>query len=692
MKRFLIASTLVFILAAGFLGDIVTNKITAQNNTYFVKANNEDIYIAKDKKWQKFNIVGVNLDSSKPGNFPNDKEVTEEEYLNWLKIIYDMGANCVKVPDLMDYKFYNALYQFNKDKKNPIYVIQGIYFDEIDLKNGEDIQGEGLEEKFKNNIKLIINSIHGNPFTLNETAETKHYKTDVSKYVLGYILGVEFAKHDLIYTELINNKESYNGKYFYTKQDASSFESYMAKMADYLVKYEYNQYKEQRIIGFIGSSENHKKVNAPNKDKEESINDHVNPNNIKKKHKLKTGIFASYNLYPSYTNMDEYQTNIQGYLNELKEMHKMPVIIGEYGVPSSRNNSDFNRDNNKNYINEEEQGKALIDIYKAIRDTNLAGGFIFELKDGWHRTSWNTKESKILDRAPFWSDAQDYSQNFGLIAFDPGKEKSESYPDNDISEWEDKHIINKNEDMSLSMKSDEKYLYFMIKSGKTIDLDKQDIYIDLDITQKSGSTKSSQLNLNFDKPVDFIIEIKDRKNTKVIVHEYYNYFSFNENKKENQIRPDLISIEPHMDKFSPIYIESRPRMFVDSLDKVVDSMKSETGKLVHGNSNPSNKDYNSASDFYIGDNYIEIRVPWALLNFMDPSTKQIMDDIYEYYGAKPMIINKISVGATIKENKLIKSKLDSTNFRLKSWIIPEYHQRLKKSYYIIKDELNARSN
>ncbi|WP_303006134.1 hypothetical protein [Romboutsia ilealis] len=202
MKKFLVASTLVFILAVGFLGDIVSNKITAQNDIYFVKANNEEIYIAIDNKWQKLDIVGVNLDSSKPGNFPNDKEVTEEEYLNWLKIIYDMGANCVKVPDIMEPDFYNALDKFNQDKEKTIYVIQGIYFDEVDLKNGKDIQSEELEEKFKNNMELIVDSIHGNSFNLEGMVENEYYKTDISKYLLGYTLGVEFASHDLIYTEL----------------------------------------------------------------------------------------------------------------------------------------------------------------------------------------------------------------------------------------------------------------------------------------------------------------------------------------------------------------------------------------------------------------------------------------------------------------------------------------------------------
>ena len=305
------ASTLVFILAVGFLGDIVSNKITAQNDIYFVKANNEEIYIAIDNKWQKLDIVGVNLDSSKPGNFPNDKEVTEEEYLNWLKIIYDMGANCVKVPDIMEPDFYNALDKFNQDKEKTIYVIQGIYFDEVDLKNGKDIQSEELEEKFKNNMELIVDSIHGNSFNLEGMVENEYYKTDISKYLLGYTLGVEFASHDLIYTELINNKENYNGKYFYTNKNASSFESYIAKMADYLAKYEYKKYKEQRLIGFIGSSNNHKKLKVSNTNEEKYINDYVNPNNIKSKYRFKPGIFASYSLYPSYTNMKEYQNNIE---------------------------------------------------------------------------------------------------------------------------------------------------------------------------------------------------------------------------------------------------------------------------------------------------------------------------------------------------------------------------------------------
>lgn len=696
MKRFLIISTIIFILIANFIDDIVTNRMAGIDDTYFTKTKDEDIYIAKNNKWEKFEMVGVNLDPAKPGVFPSENTVKEEEYLRWIQYIYDMGANCIKVSNLMSQHFYNALEKFNKDRENPIYLVQGIYFDETYLKDGYDPQGNKLKEVFKTNIKLIIDSVHGNPYNFDKPDIVQFYNTDISKYIMGYTLGIEFAKHDLIYTDIMNEKKSYSGKFLYTDEKASSFESYMAQMGDYLAGYELEMYKKQSLISFVGSSSYHIVSSKENPkgdsilskdDKDDELKKYLNPENIKAKRKLKTGVFATYNIYPSYSEVREYQDNMDYYFKKIREYHKIPVVIGEFGIPSARVAGDFNMENSsKGYINEKEQGQALADVYKSIKMSNCAGSFIFEFQDSWHNSSWNTKESKILDRSAYWSDAQTYSQNFGLMAFDPGKKESMSYPDNTISDWKEDDILNKNGNMSLSMKSDEKYLYLMLKFSNNLDLNKQDLYIDLDTTPKSGSNKSSQLNLEFDRPSDFIVSIKDRDDSKILVHEYYNRFNFYENKKNNQIRPDLIKHTPDMDEFSPIFIEKRPKMYVESLGGFVDKLVYETGKLVYGNANPKNKDFNSVSDFYIGENYIELRIPWGILNFMDPSTKQIQNDFYEKFKTKPLMINDINVGVTVKEGNKT-DRLHSATYDLDSWIMPTYHERLKESYYIIKNEL-----
>ena len=142
-----------------------------------------------------------------------------------------------------------------------------------------------------------------------------------------------------------------------------------------------------------------------------------------------------------------------------------------------------------------------------------------------------------------------------------------------------------------------------------------------------------------------------------------------------------------MDYFSPIYMDIRPKMYVKSLNETINKISHETGKLIKGNGNPNSKYYNSATDYYIGDNYVEVRIPWGLINFMDPSTKQIQDDFYKEFKTKPLRINAINIGVTEKEENNTINRLNSKAYNLKGWNVPEYHERLKQSYYIVKDEL-----
>ncbi|CEO10911.1 Uncharacterised protein [[Clostridium] sordellii] len=699
MKKFLAICIVIFVVALFTIGNILSSKSAPKDGTYFTKTKGKDIYIVKNDKWEKLEIVGVGLDSTKPGAFPSENLVSEEDYLRWIKDIYDMGANCIKVSNLMGANFYKALDKFNKDKKNPIYLMQGIYFDEKLLKNGKDPQGSKASSAFKDNIKLVIDSVHGNPYNKEKPDILQVYKTDISKYVIGYSLGIQFAKHDLIYTEIMNNKKPYDGKYMYTDKNSSSFESYLAKMGDYAVDYEFSTYKKQSLISFIGTSAHHiaSSVENPNKknilsskDTNEEFKNFIDVEDIKAKRGLKTGIVASYNIYPSYTELKEYDGNIGKYFEDINKHYSIPVIIGEIGVPSSRSGGDFNENIDKGYITEQEQGKALVDIYKAVKKSKLAGCFIFEFQDSWYSSSWNTKDNKILDRSAYWSDAQTYSQSFGLMTFEPGRLKVTPYPDDKLDEWSEKNAISKEKDYSLSMQSDEKYLYFMIKSSDKTSLKKDDIYIDLDTTPKSGSKKSTQYGLQFDNPVDFIIKINDKGNSMVMAQEYYNGFDFYENKSLYEKRPDLIKHTPDMDYFSPIYIETRPKMFIKSQGETKEKVTYETGKLTKGNSNPESKDFNSAADYYMGNDYVEVRIPWALLNFMDPSTKQIADDFYENFKTKPMNINDINVGVTIKENEKVITRIKSTPYKLNGWSVPKYHERLKKSYYILKEELSKK--
>ena len=82
-----------------------------------------------------------------------------------------------------------------------------------------------------------------------------------------------------------------------------------------------------------------------------------------------------------------------------------------------------------------------------------------------------------------------------------------------------------------------------------------------------------------------------------------------------------------------------------------------------------------------GNGFVEIKLPWQLLNFMDPSRMMIHDDYYEHYGVESLEIDRIYVGLGDGSE----SRITLHEKTLKGWDTKvSYHERLKKSYYILQ--------
>ena len=87
------------------------------------------------------------------------------------------------------------------------------------------------------------------------------------------------------------------------------------------------------------------------------------------------------------------------------------------------------------------------------------------------------------------------------------------------------------------------------------------------------------------------------------------------------------------------------------------------------------------ADYIINGDDIEIRIPWGLLNFSDPSNMIIHDDYYENYGVEDLKINKMYMGVGNGNEKITMKDM-----KLKGWKTDvTYHERLKKSYYLVKE-------
>ena len=123
----------------------------------------------------------------------------------------------------------------------------------------------------------------------------------------------------------------------------------------------------------------------------------------------------------------------------------------------------------------------------------------------------------------------------------------------------------------------------------------------------------------------------------------------------------------------------------------------EAGKLREGNGNPDSEDYNSLSDFAWSNDKktVEIRIPWLLLNFRDPSRKEVTADIIANESIyKSDFIENLGLSFLWVENGETKQSLPAKKgdeipkmkrYSWENWDRIETTPRLKKSYDILRD-------
>ena len=719
MKKFIIAISIIVVLIMLYdtcyyrLGLYIDFQPQKEVTT-FIKTEDDKIFLNKGNGYKEFEIKGVNMGSGIPGEWSTDFAIDKETYLRWFDQIKELGANTIRIYTVQNDTFYNAFYEYNHENTDPLYLIHGVWVNDYVLNSHRDAYDEEFFDTLLEDSRTVVDVLHGRKkINLGRMASAGHgtYNKDISPWVLGYILGVEWEDVTVVFTDekYKNNSKynSYSGKYMYTAEDASPFEALLAKLGDKVIEYESEKYKMQKLVAFS---------NWPTTDPfyyPEQVTKffmkcaQVDVENIKTTDAFLSGQFVSYHIYPYYPDYlvhikdwGNFKTNIniadfyengvlntyKAYLSMIKNHHSMPVVISEFGVSTGRGMAqvDVNTGRNQGHMSETEQGDALVRCYNDIKDVGCAGSCVFTWQDEWFKRTWNTMHAVNLMRTPYWSDYQTNEQYFGLLSFDPGKEQSVCYVDGDVSEWKDEDIVFLKEDLSLSLKYDERFIYLLARK-KDFDFENDTLYLPFDITPKSGSSYCESNGLLFDRAADFLLTINGKDNSRLQVQERYE--ALRSTYSENVYKFDTYIEENIPDKDSPKFVNIdmilKAEVFSDESGTEIKSEVFETGILTYGNANPKAKDYNSLADFIVSGDYVEIKLPWQLLNFADPSRMTIHDDYYDdNYGIEYITIDEIYIGLSdgtnVRRIPLYVQKLEGWENKV------TYHERLKPSYYILQ--------
>jgi hypothetical protein len=391
--------------------------------------------------------------------------------------------------------------------------------------------------------------------------------------------------------------------------------------------------------------------------------------------KAKAGFFVSYHAYPYYPDFvsrdsaylttydDEGPNSYLAYLSDLKAHYKqIPLIIGEFGVPSSWGVAHYSQSGmNHGGFSELEQGKTDIRLLKSVLSAGCAGGIQFSWIDEWFKRTWicDPFDFPVDDRV-MWQNVAAAEQNFGLIGF---RRNDFAYTD-----WE----TFASGSPVKNIKAGVDYAYFQMQLSLNQSFSNLDtLWLALDTYAPTLGEFKLPTGQTLPTGAEFLLRITNDAADLFVTEAYDLYGIWHKVSAPEQLyhsvattgKPwKLVRWKNNQDNPSIQYIG---HLQVNRLNLPVSSKDAVTFK----------------------EDKVSIRIPWTLLQFINPGHKRVMHDYRTTTG-----ITEDTISDGISVSVLYKNQLLSTSQRFvwDNWNNFNNVESYKKDSYLYeKDQLKT---
>jgi hypothetical protein len=718
LLRFAVLAAAFFLIWHYWPAKNVESIQSADGSQIKFRTQGDRIEIYNNQQWTPFFVKGVNVGAALPGHDPGELPIGKEKYLEWFKQIQVLGANTIRVYTILSPVFYQALVEYNQQhSNNPLYFIQGVWTPEDELIDKKDAYFDNIYTEFQKEIVYAVGAVYGAtdiPERFGKASGNYHY--NAGPYLLAWHIGTEWDPKMVQNTnEKHKDKIGFQGTHVSAKMNASPFENWLAEMLDKLsVQESQNGWKHPLTFtnwvttdplkhpGEVLIQEDMVSVDAT----------HLETRN------WQAGYFASFHAYPYYPDffkMDQSLMDMKdkdgtantylSYLTKLKAYHTdMPVMITEFGVPSSLGIGHLaNKDRNQGGHNETEQGQINASLLQDIASAGMAGGIVFSWQDEWFKRTWNTMHFEIpQNRRKLWNNVLTNEQHFGLMAESSSKDGPLKI-DGDASDWQS--LIEGDKQKlagtypgwkSIWMTHDEAYVYVMGELEQPFDPEREKLYFGIDTTP-GGNRHANELGkANLDEGLETLIVLGKDDESQVKIASNYDFHTRLYGNQYGMLKVKPEDMKDDSGTFNPWKLAVGLEQSPPDSTAYNPFLDVPAGMLKRGSTDPASPDFNSLAMWQAKGSVVELRIPWMLLGFTDPSSLQVMS-----YGEKegkltaistqgirllPWIVQRSDgsiLGVEGAKGAYPVSKLPI--YTWPAWDKVQSIERLKKSYGLMKD-------
>ncbi len=615
-----------------------------------------------------FFIKGINLGAALPGKtfteFPQDKAV----YRHWMEQMHSLNVNTIRVYTLLPPAFYEALHDYNAGRDEPLYLLQEIWPEEHPA--NADYLGKAYNQGYRNEIAWTISAMHGDVnIPKRDYRAYGFYHTDVSEYILGYLVGREMEPQEVMTTDRLNQGYAFKGAYFYSDPDASPTEAWLAGSCDTVLQIDSEKYGDKHLAAIVSwptlDPLSHDSEWNSSGDKSLQYNDSavVDIGHIGVEKSKVAGFFGAYHIYPNYPdfmNLDsEYegyndgagQLRYGGYLKAFMAQHtRYPAVVAEYGISTSMESAHYSPDGlHHGGLSEQEQAQGIVRMTDAIFREGYSGAVVFEWMDEWAKKTWTTEPFMIpYNRHMLWHNALDPEQNYGLMA----------YRESDPVYGADKNTAG------------------MVKNFKGIRIGQNEAYLFIDMTFNDAGEigKPFELALSTDSergtPDKWEFLLKFRDSSELLVNPGYNWTKGN----YQAIAADFTAFE-RLEQVTNTENTTKSGVKTPAVSQNLSALRKGSFLI------PQNS-------IQVSGNHVVIRIPYGLLGISDPSSQRILSD------GRQHITTALDSIETVKNDVIrfeiqINGETLSFTEKMTAWEMPLYREELKSGAGIIGNHFKS---
>jgi len=632
--------------------------------------NSSHLTIWNGAAYVPFVVKGINLGVAIPGTFPGELLVTRAQYVDWFVQIKAAGFNTIRLYTLHYPQFYAALDSFNRaNPRNPLYFFQGVWLEEEIPDYDENLKS--IEPFFALEAEDNIDCVHGRK-SINQRQGKAwgDFTVDASDWLIGWIIGREIYPGEVLHTnQLYPSETAYAGNYL-SISNTQATEVWMVRMLDQLLSYQQTNYQTMRPV----SSSSWPTLDPmhhpfePNREEDTvafdlSTIDHS---------KAPAGYFVSYHAYPYYPDFISQEPKYQGYsdylgqnsylgyLIDLKQHYEgIPLIIAEYGVPSSWGIAHYAQSGmHHGGPDEKEQGELGLRLLGNILQSGCGGGIQFAWLDEWFKRTWLMDPLDYLtERRIIWHNLMSAEQNFGLIGFKKSVRELElltTFPAN-------APIAKIEGSAGFSLLELDIFLNEPLRNLDTI-------FVALDTYAESLGERVLPSGDTLSHGAEFMIMITNNRADLYVTEAY-----------------DLYGIWHNVSSPAQLYRSTAtmgaPWKIVRLRNNNGNQEIQYSGRL---QANRADLPPSSRDGVVFGENLIRLRIPWSLLNILDPSTFRVIHEYRALPGKEDTLSDGLRLSLKYRDQLLV-----SPN----RWVYPQWNHALnaapyeKVSYDIVKTRL-----